>query len=176
MADKTDITGFALTGDKAVGDNFLHTEYNYIVKFLLAVKAYRVAYEMNQDLNKASTPEFKNIKITDATVVKTDKFVRVGSTTGELILDSAAQFMAACGIPQIIAAKADVIAGFTDVEFPRTFPNATYVFTGMVYGGTGGQPETAFATAEEADYTTTGCKVYSPLAGELHYTITEILD
>jgi hypothetical protein len=174
---KTDINNFALVADKAVGSNFLNTEFNAIVSFLLAVKEYKGAYQSLQDLDPADTPTFKNIKITDAaTISVADKFIILSGTTGEMLIKTAEQFMEGCGIPQMRAAKATIIAGMNDIIFPLAFPNNTYVFSGIVYGGTGGQPETASATAEESYYTTTGCKVYSPIAGTLHYTIIEILD
>jgi hypothetical protein len=173
MATKTDITGFSLTANKAVGDTFIHTECNDIIKYLLAEKVYKSAYEMNQDLNILSTPTYASVKLTNALSGIVGRiFPIINGSTGEVEFYTKEQYRVALELPKVIAGTATVIAGITSITLAVNMPDANYVFSGVVYGN-GNEAAVAFSWPDT--YKTTGFDCDSSISGTLYYTLTEIL-
>jgi hypothetical protein len=168
---ETDKTNFNLIANKAVGDSLLNTDWNKVIAFLLEDYTEQGTSKLNQDLQTTDSPTFKTLKITDAIGLTGNLLLKASATTGEVTVRTAAQVKTDLGIPAIIAGKATVINGKTTVTLTTAMPGSEYVFAGIVYGTN----EVSFVTADPATYTANQFIVDSDLAGQLYYTLTQIL-
>lgn len=178
MASKDDINNFALTADKITGSTFSASECNDIIKFLLAVKEYKGAYDQNQDLKKADESVFKNISLSDAgeQSIAGNIYIQINPANNQVVFYDKTDFKTGMQLPSIIAGRAAVIAGANEVSVNGTMNSNEYIFSAIVYGvDSEGNPVTDVATAnpDDYDYENNIITVYSSIAGIMNYTLIE---
>jgi hypothetical protein len=174
MANPNPITDFNLTADAAVGTGWLHTQYNLIINFLLAVKTNIAAFIIDQNLRKTDSPTFKTLYLTDSKIddVVGDVFCKFNPGTGLMSFITYAELMASINMPIVRAGTAIIQEGSNTVSFPTALPAGTiYVATATVTNG----DATDQVLIDNSKNTLNSFSCYSSLAGTLYYSIIEII-